>query len=273
MIAVIMDKLSKIQREKIEAAYRLLTEETTTFGKFEKIRTLAKGFNPKIDQALAECSRVVSKLKKIQRGEVIELAAERLGEDTPQKKKRKKMLLLFLGRWKTLKAEVKRVREIYQSHKESQDSGVKKNLETAAHVAHGAKGPWGLITGLAVGAVAVGGILAYLNSAAVSVIIKNNGCAPITPVVNAPVSIPGISLPSSTIGDGEAAEAKLPPLTVAVDGSRRDLITISTLGLTMNYELGGEGINLIFNGESLVGRQTTVNLGESKTHELIIRCS
>lgn len=259
-----MDKLSKIQREKIEAAYRLLTEETTTFGKFEKVRTLVKGFNPKIDQALAECSRVVSKLKKIQKGEVITLAAEGLGEDTPQKKKRKKALLLFLARWKTLKAEVKRVREIYQS------DGTK--LEKTAQVAHGAKGPWGLLTGLAVGAVAVGGVLAYLNSAAVAVAIKNDGCAPITPVINSPVSIPGISLPSSTIGDGGQAEAKLPPLTVAVDGSRRDLITISTLGLSMNYELGGEGIDLIFDGGSLVGRQTKINLGESKVHELVIKC-
>lgn len=259
-----MDKLSKIQREKIEAAYRLLTEETTTFGKFEKIRTLVKGFNPKIDQVVAECSRVVSKIRKIQKGEVIELAAEGLGEDTPQKKKRKKALLLFLGRWKTLKAEIKRVREIYQSHS--------SKLEKTAQVAHGAKGPWGLITALAVGAVAIGGVLAYLNSAAVSIIIKNNGCAPITPVVNAPVSIPGIGLPAETIGDGGEAEAKLPPLTVAVDGSQRNLITLSTLGLTMNYELGGEGIDLIFNGESLVGRQTTINLGESKTHELVIKC-
>lgn len=265
MIAVIMDKLSKIQREKIDAAYRLLTEETTTFGKFEKVRTLVKGLNPKIDLALAECSRVISKLRKIQKGEVIELAAEGLGEDTPQKKRRKKALLLFLGRWKTLKAEIKRVKEIYQHQ------GTK--LEKAAQVAHGAKGPWGLITALAVGAVAVGGILAYLNSAAVSVIIKNNGCAPITPVVNYKVAIPGLSLPTETIGDGGQAEAKLPPLTVAVDGSRRDLITISTLGLSMNYELGGEGIDLIFDGESLVGRQTTINLGESETHELVIKCS
>lgn len=259
-----MDKLSKIQREKIDAAYRLLTEETTTFGKFEKIRTLVKGLNPKIDKALTDASAVISKIRKIQKGEVIELAAEGLLEDTPQKKKRKKALLLFLARWKTLKAEVKRVREIYQS------DGTK--LEKTARVAHGAKGPWGLLTGLAVGAAAVGGVSAYLNSAAVSVIIKNNGCAPITPVVNAPVSIPGISLPSSTINDGGQAEAKLPPMTVAVDGSQRNLITLSTLGLTMNYELGEEGIDLIFDGESLVGRQTTINLGESKTHELVVRC-
>ncbi len=260
-----MDKLSNIQREKIEAAYRLLTEETTSFDKFEKIRTLVKGLNPKIDKTLAEAAKIISKLKKIQKGEVITLAAEGLGEDTPQKKKRKKALLLFLARWKTLKAEVKRVKEIHQAHR--------SNLETAAQVAHGAKGPWGLITAVAVGAVAVGGVLAYLNSAAVTVVIKNNGCAPITPVINAPVSIPGISLPSSTIGDGGQGEAKLPPLSVTVDGSQRNLITLSTLGLTMKFELGGEGIDLIFDGESLLGRQTRIDLGASKTHELIIHCS
>lgn len=125
----------------------------------------------------------------------------------------------------------------------------------------------------------MGGVLAYLNSAAVSVIIANDGCAPITPVINAPVPIPGISLPTETIADGGQAEAKLPPLTVNVDGSpvgrggsQRNLITLSTLGLTMNYELGGEGIDLIFNGESLVGKQTRINLGDSKIHTLVIKC-
>jgi len=128
-----MDKLSKIQKEKIDAAWRLLTEETTSFGKFEKVRTLVKGLNPRVDKTLAEAAKVISKLKKIQKGEVITLAAEGLAEDTPQK--------LFLARWKTLKSEVKRVRDIYRSHQ--------KNLETAARVAHGAKGPWGLITAAA----------------------------------------------------------------------------------------------------------------------------
>src|SRR3990167_9997940 len=160
-----MEKLTQVQREKIDAAWRLLTEETTSFGKFEKVRTLVKGLNPRVDKTLAEAGKIISKLKKIQKGEVITLAAENLGEDTPQKKKRKKALLLFLARWKTLKAEVKRVKEINQAHK--------SNLETAAQVAHGAKGPWGLITALAVGAVAVGGILAYLNSAAGAGVNKN----------------------------------------------------------------------------------------------------
>jgi len=261
-----MEKLTQVQREKIDAAWRLLTEETTSFGKFEKVRTLVKGLNPRVDKTLAEAGKIISKLKKIQKGEVITLAAENLGEDTPQKKKRKKALLLFLARWKTLKAEVKRVKEIHQAHNKS-------NLETAAQVAHGAKGPWGLITAVAVGAVAVGGILAYLNSAAAAVIIKNDGCAPITPVINYKVSIPGLSLPTETIGDGGQGEAKLPPLSVMVDGSQRNLIILSTLGLTMNYELGGEGIDLIFDGEPLVGRQTRIDLGDAKTHELIIHCS
>jgi len=41
----------------------------------------------------------------------------------------------------------------------------------------------------------------------------------------------------------------------------------------MNFELGGEGIDLIFDGESLISKRTTIDLGESKTHELVIRCS
>lgn len=65
---------------------------------------------------------------------------------------------------------------------------------------------------------------------------------------------------------------KLPPLTVAVDGSRRNLIVLSAFGLRMNYKLGGEGIDLVFNGESLLGKQTTIDLGAAKTHELVIHC-
>ena len=152
-----MEKLTQVQREKIDAAWRLLTEETTSFGKFEKVRTLVKGLNPRVDKTLAEAGKIISKLKKIQKGEVITLAAENLGEDTPQKKKRKKALLLFLARWKTLKAEVKRVKEIHQAHNKS-------NLETAAQVAHGAKGPWGLITAEAGGAGEGGGTFAILSS-------------------------------------------------------------------------------------------------------------
>ena len=40
----------------------------------------------------------------------------------------------------------------------------------------------------------------------------------------------------------------------------------------MNYELGREGIDLIFDGKPLLGRQTAIDLGEAKTHELVIRC-
>ena len=107
----------KLQREKFEAAYTLLTEGTTTFQKFEKIRTLIKGYNPKIDKTLSAISVEINKLKQLQKGEVIELTVAALPEHTEEQKKRKRILLLFLTHWKQLRSEVRRVTEILEAQR------------------------------------------------------------------------------------------------------------------------------------------------------------
>lgn len=263
----------KTNKEKIDAAMQLLLEETTTVSKFEKIRTLLKGINPKLDRALESCSKGIKTLKKIQAGDVIELAAANLPENTPQQKKRKKYLLLFLSSWKNLKSEVARVQKLYKEQSADGKTTTKEHLATAGKLISSTKGPFGLITALAVVIVGIGGVLAYLNYAAVNITIKNQGCSPITPIVRMPVQIPGIKLPDETISSGGQAVARVPPFTVSVDGTKRGQVVISAFKFTMEYELGRGSTNLIFDGESLIGKSTTLDLSTSKNHELIIICS
>ncbi len=262
----------KTNREKIDAAMQLLLEDTTTIAKFEKVRTFIKGINPKIDHALETCSKGIKTLKKIQAGDVIELTAANLPEGTEKQKKRKKYLLLFISSWKNLKGEVARVQKLYAEQFVDGKTTAQEQLATLGKVAATSKGPFGLITAMAVVIVGAGAALAYLNSVVVNITIKNQGCSPVTPIVRMPVSIPGIKLPTETINSGSFAVASVPPFTVNVDGSKRGSVVISALQFKMEYNLGGN-TNLIFDNQSLVGKSTTINLGSSKNHELILSCS
>lgn len=258
-------------KARLEAAYSLLIEDKTTIGKFEKIRTLVKGINPHIDKTLTSASDAIKKVKTLQSGEIIDLAAIGLPEETEEQKKRKKALLLFLNYWKDLQSEVKRAKSMYESANADGKITTKEHIQTAGKLASTSKGPFGLITALAVGIVAVGGAFAYLNTQSVTITIKNQGCSSLDPTVKLPVSIPGVKLPTESIPNGGQSTATLPPLTVNVDGSTNGMIKFTMFGLSMNYELSGA--TLLFDSQSLVGKQTTINLGTTKEHELIIRCS
>ncbi|MBI3379157.1 hypothetical protein HY029_00180 [Candidatus Gottesmanbacteria bacterium] len=262
----------KTNKEKIDAAMQLLLEETTTVTKFEKIRILIKGINPKLDKTLESCSKGIKTLKRLQAGDVIELTATNLPEQTEEQKKRKKALLFLISSWKNLRAEVARVQKLFNEQAKEGKVTTQEQLATTGKLISTSKGPFGLITALAVLIVGVGAALAYLNYSAVSITIKNQGCSPITPVVELPVPIPGIKLPTETINSGGQAVASVPPFTVNVDGTRRGLVVISAFKFNMEYNFGGN-TNLIFDNQSLVGKNTTINLGSSKTHELILSCS
>lgn len=260
----------KTNREKIDAAMQLLFEDTTTVAKFEKTRTLLKGINPKIDHTLETCSKGLKTLKRLQTGDIIELTATNLPEHTEREKKRKKYLLLFISSWKNLKGEVARVEKLYKEQNADGKTTTQEHLATAGKLAAASKGPFGLITGLAVVIAGAGAALAFLNFSAVNITIKNQGCSPITPIVRMPIQIPGIKLPTETISSGGIAVASVPPFTVTVDGTQRGSVVLSALKFTMEYNLGSA--DLIFDGQSLVGKSTTINLGASKNHELILSC-
>src|SRR3989338_6272983 len=110
-----MEMLSN--RKKIDAAIIILENPRIDKSSFDAVRILIQGINPRIDSVLSECSRHLATLIKLQKGELVILAGENLPNDTPERKKRKKTLLVFLGFWKQLKGEVIRVQKEMDNYK------------------------------------------------------------------------------------------------------------------------------------------------------------
>lgn len=127
-------------KKRIDSAYKLLSGTSTTVEKFESVRVLIKGVNPKIDVLLTECSKHLTTIGKIQANQIVELTAENLPEQTEKDKKRKKAILLFIKSFKDLKSEVERVRT------EFQNSNQQGKINTASRIGLSAKGVFGLLT-------------------------------------------------------------------------------------------------------------------------------
>lgn len=139
-------------QQKAEAAHSLLTGGTTTREKFESVRTLLKGYHPRMDRILDDCSRHLARYEKVHKGEVIELSAEHLPEHTEEDKKKKRLLLLFIRSWKELRSEVDRVQQERDNDK-NQSPGQK--VWQWGKIVRFAKGPFGILTIAAVLIVAV----------------------------------------------------------------------------------------------------------------------
>ena len=152
-----MDK--NATQKRIEAGYQLLQENTTTRQKFELIRTLLKGINPKIDQSLETVSKLLSDVEKISNNEIIELSAEYLPENTDEEKRRKKALLSFIKNWKQLRSEVERVRGEFENEKQGKSDTKAQGL---GKIIVGSKGPFGIVTIVAL--VIVGTVLFFNSS-------------------------------------------------------------------------------------------------------------
>lgn len=145
----------KEQEKRIKEAYILLTQETTTLEKFESIKTLIKGINPKIDTLLDSCAKAFSDYEKLEQGKVVELTLENLPENTEEENKRKKRLLLLVRCWNDLKSEVERVK------KELESKNSQTQTESFSKLLLKAKGPLGIIT---IAAIILVGVFAFLNS-------------------------------------------------------------------------------------------------------------
>lgn len=264
-----------IGEKKLKAAIRLMTADDVSHGTFEDIRTLVSGIDHRLDDALTNTSEAMKSLKELHKKDVISLSertAKELPEHTDEQKKRKKALLFFLTNWKKLYGEIKRAVAAIESQKENSQSDDPPNNAAPSALAKlwaTSKGPLGLITVLGVGIAA--GIVA-LKSTAREITIVNDGCGTLTPQVELPVQIPGIELPTQPINDGESARAQLPPLSFSVDGMNNQQLILRALNFTLAFDLDSS-TDVLFNGTSLVGKNTSVNLGERKEHEVVIRCT
>ena len=138
---------------RIETAYKLLTSETTSKEKFESIRTLIKGLNPRLDTLLDNTSKVLSDIQKLQKGDIIILTAGQLPENTEEEKNRKKKLLLLINSWRNLTSEVKRI-SLELEHMKDTDASNKttsiEKVESVGRIAAVTKGPFGIITLIAI---------------------------------------------------------------------------------------------------------------------------
>lgn len=149
---------------RIETAYKLLTDETTSKEKFESIRTLIKGLNPRLDTLLENSSKILSDFEKLQKGDIVILTAGQLPENTEEEKKRKKKLLLFINSWRQLTSEVKRISlelEYIKGDDKNNNTTSTDKVESVGRIAALTKGPFGIIT---LGAIIIAGVSLFLTS-------------------------------------------------------------------------------------------------------------
>jgi hypothetical protein len=199
---------------------------------------------------------------------MVALTADHLPEDTEKRKKKKAALIFFLKYWKRLKSETERVaEELGVEASESGSSSSSSSGSSVKNIITGARGPVGLVTAVAVGVVA---ITSVLKSSAVEVTITNRGCQPITPQLVRQIDLPGLKLPSQTIADGQSATAVVPPLRLTVTSSQTNL-RLSGFKLSFNFNIP-ETVDLLWNGQSLRDRQTSLNLGSQQHHQLVVDC-
>ena len=143
-------------KKRFVAASKLIGADAASIEKFEAVRDLIKGLNPRADRLLEKCSETISKVEKLQKSEVVDLTAEALPENTEEEKRRKKAILLFIRSWKELEGEIERIRTEFES---GQESGAEQAI-SLAKIAAFAKGPFGILT---IAAVLIAGALIFLN--------------------------------------------------------------------------------------------------------------
>ncbi len=169
----------------------------------------------------------------------------------------KKLILLLITNLKDFKSEIGRL----QALQTTSAVGTAKILTTL-------KGPLGLVT-VAAAVVVVG--VKLIDTKTTSITISNFGCRPIPPLTEKAVSLPGLKLPDSTIASGGSDTLSIPTLPLSVSLSPGS-VTLTSVGFSRQFSLPSEYKDVIFDGQSLMNRQTDLNLGKSKTHRLELHC-
>ncbi len=132
-------------KKRILAAQKILLEPSSSREKFDSLRTLTKGINPKLDKILDTCASSLKEVEKLHQGQLIELTAEHLPEYTEEEKRRKNALLFFIKNWKDLKSEVNRIRAELDV-KDGQSNSLHNHALHWGKIIGFAKGPFGIIT-------------------------------------------------------------------------------------------------------------------------------
>ncbi len=249
---------------KLLAAQKLLFEPTTSIDKFNAVAALVRGIHPDLDTHLAGLEKQIAFFDKAQHGQVIELALEHLPEITEEDKSRKKALLLFIDSWRNLSGEINRVDAELSAANAGANSG-----ESASHwgrIAHFAKGPFGILTILALG------IVFTLHETGVQLVIKNEGCPTMSVHGSISFSLPGLSIPNTSITSGSSAIATVPPLSIDIDGTHAGTISFNALSFSATFQLPSNVNSVTLDGNSLLQKLQSISLAGKKEHELVISC-
>ena len=129
---------------------------------------------------------------------------------------------------------------------------------------------------LATGALAAIASLVYFNLNPAEITIKNEGCAPIKAPVSLVINLPALSFPQEPIPDGGQGVAKLPPVKLTVETSEtasQKSILLKAFGLTLNFVLEGNDIDINYNSKSLLAGLTTIDLSQKTPHEITVSCT
>lgn len=251
-------------RTQLEAAYTLMEGDTTTIEKFEKIKTLLLGINPTLDKKLTAAGTSLNHLQAALNSDIIHITGHALPELTPADKKRKKLLALFITSWKSLKSEISRVQGYYDNIQTGEGSTVASMAKTGLF----AKGPLGLIT---MAAIVIVGVGLFLRQSTTVVSIENRGCPPLVVPAKLPFSIPGFKLPQEPIASGAPVMVTLPKLAVDIRATSSS-ISATILGQTGSYSLPARVDDVLFDQQSLLNQTTTLKLGSSAGHNLVVKC-
>lgn len=245
-------------KKKINAFKELLSQDSTTFEKVVAARTALSGIHPRLDTLLAQYDGHLEILRDALEGELITLSVKSLPEDTEEEKKRKAALLLFIKVSRDLESEIERV----SSELSTPDGGA--SLSTWGRILRHAKGPMALVTIVAVGAV-------LLQTTAATIEIRNSGCQTLYPQTSLPIPLPGLSLPKDPIPSGGSATAVVPQFPLSVEGNSGRSLVLKSLGMSITFTIGSVD-DVTFDGQTLLGKSTNIDLSSTETHILELIC-
>jgi hypothetical protein len=120
------------------------------------------------------------------------------------------------------------------------------------------------------------GVIAYLNLTGVEVVVTNAGANPVPVRGRLPngaeplLAALGVRGLPDELRPGAPVSLRLPAVSGEVNATAPGAIVVTALGQTVRFDAMCDSLTL--NGTSLLGRQTTVNLGERARHEVQFAC-
>jgi hypothetical protein len=120
------------------------------------------------------------------------------------------------------------------------------------------------------------GVIAYLNLTGVEVVVTNGGSNPVPVRGRLPTGAEplltalGVRGLPDELRPGAPVSLRLPAVRGEVNATAPGAVVVSALGQTARFDAMCDHLTL--NGTSLLGRQTTVALGDRSRHEVQFAC-